>query len=207
MRSGPISSVERSHRPCPRPSAGARVILRWRHAPSTRCRSMRRRRGRFAGGACGVELSRQTTLNSLRRRASKFSFVRLHDRVKRVIGGSCAWVYLPVARKVCRPEQHGTGVSVTLPGSDGAATGIGPGHGKDDSGGHVRGPGGSCRGVAPWGALSAARPRPAAAFTNVHSLPGQRPCAHPSGGPIGRGVAAPIAPARWLERGVDLRQH
>ena len=68
-----------------------------------------------------MELSRRTTLNSLRRQASKFSFVRLHGRVKRAIGGSCAWVYLPVARKVCRPEQHGTGVSVTLPGSDGAA--------------------------------------------------------------------------------------
>src|SRR5262249_38616818 len=33
------SSVERSARPCPRPSAWARVILRWRHASSTRCRS------------------------------------------------------------------------------------------------------------------------------------------------------------------------
>jgi hypothetical protein len=58
LRSGPISSVERSARPCPRPSAGARVILGWRHAPSTRCHCVRRRRGRFAGGACGVELSR-----------------------------------------------------------------------------------------------------------------------------------------------------
>lgn len=84
LRPGPISSVERSARPCPHPSVRARVILRWRHAPSTRCRSVRRRRARFAGGACGVELSHRTTLNSLRRRASKFSLVLLCSRVKRL---------------------------------------------------------------------------------------------------------------------------
>ena len=84
LRPGPISSVERSARPCPHPSVRARVILRWRHASSTRCRSVRRRRARFAGGACGVELSHRTTLNSLRRRASTFSLVLLHGRVKRL---------------------------------------------------------------------------------------------------------------------------
>jgi len=154
-----------------------------------------------------VELSHRTTLNSLRRRASKFSFVRLHDRVKRVIGGSCAWVYLPVARKVCRPEQHGTGVSVTLPGSDGAARELDLDMGKMTVAATLGVPAGPAeewllgvrsrlrdRGRQPPSPMSA--PCPDSSLAPTHRA-----------GPIGWSVEAPIAPARWLERGVDLRQH
>ena len=209
LRSGPISSVERSARPCPRPSAKARVILGWRHAPSTRCRSMRRRRGRFAGGACGVELSRRTTLNSLRRRASKFSLVCLHGRVKpprpcQAVNGDPLRFRLSVRCKeksVYRPEQHGAGVSVTVPGNDG----VGPGYGQDDSGGQVRVPAGPAEGSGSFGARPRPRSRPAAASAPCPS--DSIPAPTDRAGPIGRGLEALIAPARLLEYANDLRQH
>jgi hypothetical protein len=169
LRSGPISSVERSARPCPRLSAWARVILRWRHAPSTRCRSVRRRRGRFAGGACGVELSHRTTLNSLRRRASKLSVVLLHCRVKRVKRRLlCASISIfgCKARVACIARNSTGGSSRPLCPQCWRCHGIGPGPAEDDSGGQVSGPGGCARGgVALWAAAAAARSRRGARTT------------------------------------------
>jgi len=176
--------------------------------PSTRCRTLRRRRGRSAGGACGVELSRRprsthcgderqssvlsasTAVSSGERRPLRF---RLSVRCKE--------------RCVYRPEQHGAGVSVTVPGNDGAAR-VGSGYGQGDSGGQVRVPAGPAKGSGPFGGRPRPRSPPAAAFTMSAPCPMETILASTDrAGPIGRGLEALIAPARLLEYANDLRQH
>ena len=130
------SVAERSARPCPRPSAGARVILRWRHAPSIL--AFRATPSRKVCGRC------------VRRGALAPDHAQLTAATS-------------VVAEFCPPEgpcQAGERMCVS-PGTAwggrlGHSTaqrwrchGIGPGHAQDDRGGHVRGPDGSCRGECP----------------------------------------------------------
>jgi hypothetical protein len=77
--------------------------------PSTRYRSTDA--VKHTGGACGVELSHRTTLNSLRRRASQASFALAHRTVK----PGKVWM------GVYRPEQRRRLSSASLPGLPAAA--------------------------------------------------------------------------------------
>ena len=63
-------------------------------------------------------------------------------------------------RCVYRPEQHGAGTSVTVPGNDGATRGLDL-EGEDDSGGQVRVSASPAEGSGSFGAHPRPRSRPA----------------------------------------------
>ena len=126
LRSGPIGSVERSARPCPRPSAGARVILRWRHAPlhslsypATPSRKVCRRRVRR--GALAPDHAQLTAATSVKVQSC------LPPRPCQAVNGDpCASDCLSVARRDACIARNSMGqasrslcpATMALPGLD-----------------------------------------------------------------------------------------
>jgi len=173
------------------------VILRWRHAPLhslfVPCDAV----VEFAGGACGLELSRQTTLNSLRRRASNSVLSAATAVSSGVNGGCCAFFWL--SGDACITRNSMAKASRSLCRQRWYCHGNGPGM-RRYSGGHVRAPGVLPRGAVLRGAPWAMRSRPAG-FTSISARclgDGMRAPADWAG-KTGRDHQALLAPAWVLE--------